>query len=116
MYGYSIKYGQPITNGYFDKSQVSGTREPVVMSQFKVMYKMNTLEYIFSFEDTVKIKKEDIKIYYFPNGIDCEYTKKELKFAQKDDLYYNKYVVKLSKPKLNSMIQIRVPMESNDSN
>lgn len=115
MYGYSIKYGQPITNGYFDKSQVNESREPIVITQFKVLYKMNTLEYIFSFEDTVKIKKEDIKIYYFPNGIDCEHTKSELKFEQKDDLYYNKYVVKVSKPKLNSMIQIRVPMESNDS-
>lgn len=117
MYGYSIKYGQPLTNGYFDKKLISIDKENKIISGFKVLYKMDTLEYIFSFEDLVKIKKEDIKVFYFPDGIDNEYSKKELKFDQKDDLYYNKFIVKINKPKINSLISIEVPVESiEDSN
>lgn len=116
MYGYSIKYGQPITNGYFDKTLITEEKTPIITSGFKVLYKMDVLEYIFSFEDIVKIKKEEIKVLYYPDGIDNEYSKEELKFDQKDDLYYNKFVVNISSPKINSLILIKVPIESKNSN
>lgn len=116
MYGYSVKYGQPLTNGYFDKTLINEEKEPVIISGFRVLYKMDSLEYIFSFEDVVKIKKEEISVFYYPDGIDNEYSKKELRFDQKDDLYYNKFVVNVSKPKINSLILIRVPVEPKSSN
>ena len=112
MYGYSIKHGQPIVNGYFDRTLIkSQDRESSIVSGFLVRYKMDTLEYIFSFEDVVKIKEDNISVYYYPKGEDYEHLKKELKYEKKDDLYYNKFLVKINKPKINSLIKIEVPIE-----
>lgn len=112
MYGYAIRYGQPLTNGYFDYSLVENkSKKPLIMSQFKVQYKMDSLEYIFSYIDNVQIDKDLIKVFYYPDGADNAHTKEEHKFEQKDDLYYNKFVFIIKKPKLNSMIQIVAPVK-----
>lgn len=112
MYGYSVLRGQPLTNGYFDSDLISDKdRAPELKSQFQVQYKMNSLEYIFSFIDTVKIKENEIQVYYYPDGIDNVSTRKQLVVEKKDDLYYNKFRVYLKKPKLNSLIQIITPVD-----
>lgn len=116
MYGYSVRYGQPLTNGYFDYSLIENkNREPSIISQFKVQYKMDSLEYIFSYIDNVQIDKDRIKVFYYPDGIDNAHTKEEYKLEQKDDLYYNKFVFGMKKPKFNSMIQIVAPVKVKES-
>lgn len=112
MYGYSVKYGQPLTNGYYDKDLANDPTLPnIIESAFKVRYRMNTLEYIFSFIEDIKIIENNIKVYYYPDGIDNEHTKKLISIDKKDDLYYNKFSFIIDKPKLNSIVKIKVPIE-----
>jgi len=112
MYGYSVKNGQPLTNGYYDKTiAIDENRPNEIVSGFDVRYKMNTLEYIFSFIDDVKIIEDEIKIYYYPEGADNQHTKQVIQHTKKDDLYYNKFCFKIDKPKLNSIVRIHVPVQ-----
>lgn len=117
MYGYSVKNGQPLTNGYYDKTIANDENSPnAIESGFEVRYKMNTLEYVFSFIDDIKIIEDDIEVFYYPDGADNQHSKINIKATKKDDLYYNKFSFKIDKPKLNSIVKINVPIKHKEYN
>lgn len=112
MYGFSVKNGQPLTDGKFDYSLIEDkTRKALIITGFKVKYKVKSIEYVVGLIDTIKIKEDDINMWYYPNGQNDSNTKEKIKFDKKDDLFYNKFCFTKKNPKLNSTIIIEIPLE-----
>ena len=112
MYGFSIKNGQPLTDGKFDYSLIEDKeRDALIVTGFKVKYKIKSIEYIVGLIDTIKIKEDDINMWYYPNGQNDSNTREKIKFEKKDDLFYNKFCFTKNNPKLNSTIIIEIPLE-----
>jgi hypothetical protein len=112
MYGFSIKNGQPLTNGKFDYSLIEDQeRQALIITGFKVKYKVKSIEYIVGLIDTIKIEEDDINMWYYPNGQNDSNTKEKIEFEKKDDLFYNKFCFTLKNPKLNSTIIIEIPLK-----
>ena len=111
MYGFSIKKGQPLTNGKFDYTSITDQdREPIIKTGFQVQYKMNKIEYIVGFLDNVEIDEDKINMWYYPKGFDHENLKKPIKYKKKDDLFYNKFSLTIKKPEIGSIILIEIPI------
>lgn len=114
MYGYSIRFAHPLANGYYNPA-LDTNLEPTnkIESAFEVRYKMNILEYIFSFTSDVKIDEDNISVIYYKNGFDGGKEEKIIP-TKKDDLYYNKWHFKIKNPKLNSVVKIITPVISEE--
>ena len=111
MYGFSIKKGQPLTNGHFDYTCISDKdRQPIIKTGFQVQYKMNKIEYIVGFIDNLSIDEENIEMWYYPKGFDHENLRLKLTYQKKDDLFYNKFSLTIKKPNIGSVIMIEIPI------
>lgn len=100
LYGFSIPGLYPINNSRLDMSL--GGINPI-LSEFDVKYPMNYIRYIIGLEDGINV--HSVEGTYYSRGEENKGT--SIAVTDKDDLFYSKYTMSVTKPKVGALISIR---------
>lgn len=100
LYGFSIPGLYPINNSRLDMSL--GGANPI-LSEFDVRYPMNYIKYVIGLEDGINV--HSVEGTYYPRGEENKGT--PIAIIDKDDLFYSKYAMSVTKPKVGALISTR---------
>lgn len=100
LYGFSIPGLYPINNSTLDMS-LGGTNP--ILSEFDVKYPMNYIRYVIGLEDGINV--HSVEGTYYPRGEENKGT--PIAVTDKDDLFYSKYSMSVTKPKVGALISTR---------
>lgn len=100
LYGFSIPGLYPLNNSSLDMS-LGGTNP--ILSEFDVKYPMNYLTYVIGLEDGINV--HSVEGMYYARGE--ENSGIPIAVHEKDDLFYSKYAMSVTKPKVGALISTR---------
>lgn len=100
LYGFSIPGLYPLNNASLDMT-LGGTNP--ILSEFDVRYPMNYITYVIGLEDGINV--HSIEGTYYARGEENKGI--PIAVHEKDDLFYSKYAMSVTKPKVGALISTR---------
>jgi hypothetical protein len=100
LYGFSIPGLYPLNNASLDMT-LGGTNP--ILSEFDVRYPMNYIHYVIGLENGINV--HSIEGTYYARGEENSGT--SIAVHEKDDLFYSKYAMSVTKPKVGALISTR---------